>query len=565
VYNVIIIGGMAAGCKAASRLSRLSSNYQITIIEKSPFISLSKCGLPFFVSGELNDISELSKTPYGVLRDEKFFKDFEGINVLTKTEVFEIDPSKQELLCHDLDNNKNIKLNYDALLIATGSRVIKPDFTYKETPRISSVYSPSDSIKIRTALQKGEIKKAVIIGGGFAGCETAESLVSLWGIEITLIEKENSLFSSYFDPEISKHIEYCIKSDNILLLLSNKVEQIESDINGFPVTILDNGQKIISDHIFISLGLQPEVELARKININIGDSGGIIVDEKMRTNIPNIWAAGDCVETKNLITASPGYFPSGSIAGKMGRAAADSINGRKISFKGTAGTITSMLFDNVICSAGLTETKAEESGYKTGSVIGIWSDRADYHPEVKNIVGKLVYTKPGLKLLGLQLIGEGEVTRYIDPFTELLKERKSINSLLCLEHAFTHAHSSPFSPLNYLGYIAINQEKDGIINFSPRMLSSFNGIFIDVREKHEVEAKPFPENSINIPFSSIRLKINDFDLEQEIIFVCTKGSRSYETTRLFLNHGFTNVAYLGGGSLLFTELSKLPKFEEILL
>ena len=246
----------------------------------------------------------------------------------------------------------------------------------------------------------------------------------------------------------------------------------------------------------------------------------------------------------------------------MGRAAADSINGRKISFKGSAEPISLKLFDNVICSAGLTETKSEELGYNTGSVIGIWSDRADYHPEVKNIVGKLIYTKPGLKLLGLQLIGEGEVTRYIDPFTQLLKEKKSINSLLCLEHAFTPAHSSPFSPLNYLGYIAINQEKDGIINFSPRMLSSFNGIFIDVREKHEVESKPFPENSINIPFSGIRLKINDFDLEQEIIFVCTKGSRSYETTRLFLNHGFTNVAYLGGGSLLFTELSKLPKFEE---
>ncbi len=249
----------------------------------------------------------------------------------------------------------------------------------------------------------------------------------------------------------------------------------------------------------------------------------------------------------------------------MGRAAADSINGRKISFKGSAEPISLKLFDNVICSAGLTEKNAAELGYSTGSVLGIWSDRAEYHPEVKNIVGKLVYAKPGLKLLGLQLIGEGEVIRYIDPFTELLKDRKTIYSLLCLEHAFIPALSSPFSPLNYLGYIAINQEKDGIINFSPRLLSSFNGIFIDVREKNEAESKPFPENSINIPFSGIRSRINDFDLDQEIIFVCTKGSRSYEATRLFSNHGFKNVAYLGGGSLLFGELKKLPKFEEILL
>ncbi len=560
MFNVIIIGGMAAGCKAAARLSRLSSNYQVTVVEKSPFISLSSCGLPLYASGEI-DISDLTKTPYGITRDEKFFKDFEGITVLTNTEATDVNPWKKEVICID-HNNESLKLKYDALILATGCRAAKPSFPFPESPRISSMHSPEDSIKFRDAVQKGLIKKAVIIGGGVKGCETAESLVSLWGIETIIIEEKDSLLNNCFDFEFSKHIENCIKSDNVLTLLSTSVEKIEADMNGLPVVVLDNGQKIVSDFVFYCLGLRPETELAEKINIKLGASGGITVDERMRTSIPDIWAAGDCIEITNLVSGTSGYFPGGSLANRLGRAAADSIKGSKISFKGTVGAVSLKLFDSTICLAGLTERKAQECGYTTGSVIGVWSDRSDFHPDVKNIFGKLVYKKPGMKLLGLQLIGEGEVTRYIDVFSELLKEKRTLKALLCLEHSFYPSHSSPISPLNYLGYMAINQEKEGIINFNPLQLSSYDGLLIDVRETHDAETKPLQLKSINIPFSVIRTRVHDFDLNQEIIFVCAKGGRSYESARLFFNNGYKHVAYLGGGSLLFNELNMVPKFEE---
>lgn len=556
---------MAAGCKAAARLSRLSSDYQITIVEKSPFISLSSCGLPLYASGELGDISVLSKTAYGILRNEKFFRDFEGITVLTNTEATDINPWKQEVICFNFSKQENLKFKYDALILATGSKAVMPTFPFPQSPLISPMHSPADSIKFREAVQKGTIKKVVIIGGGVKGCETAESLVSLWGIETIIIEEKDSLLSSCVDFEFSGHIKNCLKSDKILTLLSTPVEKIETDMNGLPVVVLDNGQKIVSDYVICCTGLKPDIELAEKINIKLGSSGGIIVDERMRTSIPNIWAAGDCIESTNIVSGLPGYYPNGSLANRLGRAAADSINGSKISFKGTVGTVSLKLFDNIICSSGLTERKAKESGIATGSVIGIWSDRSDFHPDVKNTFGKLVYQKPGLKLLGLQLIGEGEVTRYIDVFSELLKERKTLKSLLCLEHAFYPSHSAPISPLNYLGYMAVNQEKEGIINFSPLQLSSFNGLFIDVREAQDAEAKPLPLKSINIPFSAVRTRIHDFDINQEIIFICTKGARSYESARLFANNGFKHVAYLGGGSLLLSELDKVSKYEELML
>ena len=402
------------------------------------------------------------------------------------------------------------------------------------------------------------------MGGGIKGLETAESLVSLWGIETILIEKGNQILGNSLDFEVSKYLESCISSGKILMLLSTSVEKIEKDKNELPVVCLDNGQKIVADSVILCTGLVPETELAESINTKIGSCGGIVVDDQMRTSIPDIWAAGDCVEVKNILTGTSGHYPGGSNANRLGRAAADSLSGRKVIFKGTVTTDSLQIFDYNICTAGLTEKDAVDAGFATASVTGVWSDRADFHPDVNNIVGKLVYQKPGLKLLGLQLIGKGEIARYIDVFCELLRERRTIKSLLCIEHAFNPSHSSPFTPLNYLGFMAINQEKDGIMNFNPLYLSSFSGMFVDVREKQDAESKPLPVTSLNIPFSEIRKRLNEFETNQEIIFICTKGGRSYETARLFANNGFKNVAYLGGGSLLLNVLKDISKLEELM-
>lgn len=565
MFNIIIIGGMAAGCKAAARLSRLSNNYRITIIEKSPFISLSRCGLPLYASGEIEDIFALTKTPYGIKRDENFFQDFEGINVLTHTEAVDIDPWKKEVDCFDRRNDQNFRLNYDALLFATGSFPEEPVFPYFESSRISSLYSPEDVIKFKELIKLGLIKKVVIIGGGEYALTYTESLITLWGIEVIIITDFDSELNDFFDTEFSKHITNSLNSDKLLTLLSTNVERIEPDGNNLPVIILDNDQKIVSDFVIISPNLKPETFLAEKINVKLGSSRGILIDERMRTNIPGIYAAGGCTEIKNIVTGKNIHFPDGSLANRMGRSAADSINGRRAEFKGTTGTKCLRVFDNNFCKSGLTESEAAQQGFGTASVLGIWSDRADFDPEVKNIFGKLIYQKPGLRLLGLQLIGEGDVLRYIDLFSLLLKEKRTLKSLLCTEHAFHPSNSTVLSPLNYLGCMAVNQEKDGIINFNPLKIHQFKGTFIDVREKHDAEAKPLPFDTKNIPFSILRSRINDFEQGEEILFICTKGGRSYESARLFRNNGYQKTAYLGGGSLLLSQFYGTLKFGEMAL
>jgi NADPH-dependent 2,4-dienoyl-CoA reductase/sulfur reductase-like enzyme/rhodanese-related sulfurtransferase len=559
VYNVIIIGGMAAGCKAAARLSRLSSNYQVTIIEKSSFISFSSCGLPLFASGELNDLSELTSTSYGVVRDEKYFCEVKGVKVLTQTEVKSIDPWEREVECFDIRKSDSIKLQYDYLIIATGSQIIKPAFQIESSPLISPFHSPADAKKFRQAVQQGNINKAVIVGAGFIGCELAEALTSMWGIETILIDKEDSLLPGCLDKEISAFAENIIKSDKILTLLSTRINRIETDANGYPVVFLDNGQKIVSDYVFYCLGVKPNTEIAKKINIKTGSRGGIIVDDQMRTSIPDIWAAGDCVELPHLVTGQTENFSYGSLANRMGRVAADSIIGRKSSLKGTAGTLSLKIFDSTISATGITEKKARQCGYSTGSVIGCWSDRPDYYPDAKNLIGKLVYEKPGLRLLGLQLIGEGETTRYLDVFSILLSNQKTVYDLLEVEHGYTPAHSSPISPLNNLGSIALNQEKDEIINYNPLLFSFFKGTCIDVREPDEIKMHPFTEDSLQIPLSQLRPKLidfkNQFGENFPFMLVCEKGPRSYEAARMFANAGFKNVSYLAGGNYLFSTFS----------
>ncbi len=554
MYNVIIIGGMAAGCKAAARLNRLSSNYQITIIEKSSYISFSSCGLPLFAAGELNDLSDLNKTPYGILRDEFFFRDVKGIRILLNTEVKKIDTVRNVVQCNYKE--EEFELSYHFLILATGTESIEPNFPYTLSPLISSFYSPASIKYFRQAVQKGEIEKVAIIGCDFSSCEIVEAFSSIWGIETILIEKEHSLLASYLDPEISSFVESCIKSDKIRLLLSTSVDKIEINEKELPVIFLGNGEKIVSDYVFYCLGVKPNTNLACKSNIRTGNQGGILVDEQMRTNIHNIWAAGGCVEIRDLVTGKPDYLSPGSLSNIMGRVAADSIAGENSTFKGSVGSYCLTLFNNNICSAGLTEKRAKELCFKTSSVIGFIPDRAEYDPEGKTILGKLVYEKPGFRLLGLQLIGEGEVTRYIDTFSILLSQKRTVHDLFSLQYGCNPVHSPSISPLSYLGFMATNQEIGGVKNINPILASSFNGLFVDVRELPEIESLPFSGKSIHMKLSELRERLKDFDLDYPIIFFCQKGPRGYEAAGTLVNYGYKNVSYLGGGNLLYSNISK---------
>jgi len=552
--NVVIIGGMAAGCKTAARLSRLSPDYQIIIVERNPIISFGSCGLPLYASGELDSIYDLAKTAYGKVRDTEYFRDVKGITVLTNTEVVNVSSNKQEVTIKNNKSNETKTLAYDKLVFATGSKLIEPQFQFPDSPNISSFHSAQDAKIFREAAQKGKVGKAVVIGGGFIGCELVEALTMLWGIETVLIEKEDLLLSTFLDSEISKLVENRILKNKIQILLSKEVIKIDLNDQELPIVYLNDGNKIECDYVFYNLGVKPNSLLAQKSGISIGETGGIIVDEQMRTNLTNVWAAGDCVEIKNLVTNKNDFFALGSLSNRTGRIVADSIAGKQTAFNGATGSISLKLFNLISSATGLTEKKAKELELNAASVIGCWSDRPDYHPDAKNLFGKLVFEKSSLKLLGLQLVGEGEVNRYLDLFAELLANGKTVHDLINVEHSYTPAHSSPISPLNYLGYMVLNQEEDGVNICTFNSLSKFDGLVLDVREEEEIISSLDFEKLTNSPLSSFTTKLQEINLTQPTTVICEKGPRAYEAARLLKNKGHKDIQYFGGGVTLLDEI-----------
>ncbi len=545
--RVLIIGGMAAGCKTAARVKRINPDYDVTIIEQRSFISFGACGMPLFAAGDVDDFFDLAKTPFGVVRDEEYFSKVKDVNVLLNTKVTKIDPDKKTITIKNNNNSEESFLEYDELVIATGAKPLKPPFKCPDSENISTFHHPLDAKRFREKAQKGLIESAVIIGGGLIGCELAEALVSLWGIETTLVERENRLLPGCLDEELSPVLEKYFRNNDVNIKLSTTVEKVELGEDGNPIVFTNGGEEFHADYLFLCLGVKPVVSLASEAGIRLGQSGGIATDGQLRTNIPNIWAGGDCIEIKNLITSELSIMPLGSLANRQGRVIANSIAGKEDSFKGAVGAMSMKVFDLITCSTGLSEHTALKLGYDAASVTGCWYDRPDYHPDHKSLFAKLVFDKSSHKILGAQMIGEGEVTRYIDTLTEMLKNNADIRQLIDAEHCYMPAHSSPMNPLNGLGSMAESLIFDDIDCMKCSKSDDFTGLVLDVREDSEVEANPYPFPSIRIPLKGFRKKVVELRKEASVLIVCQKGPRAYDVAKYMKNIGFSDVSYLGGG------------------
>lgn len=543
--TVLIIGGMAAGCKTATRLKRLKPDYEITIIEKKPFVSYGTCGMPFYASGDVEDFMAPATTPWNMLRDADYFKNAKDINVLTHTEVLEIDTNSKILLAKNLISQQELKLKFDYLVFATGAKPYELKFPYPKSDKILDFHNPLNAKKFKELAQTGKIGSVAIIGGGYIGVELAEAMVSLWGIETHLIELTDRLLPNSLDKEISGLLQKTLSNEDINIYLETTVLSIEEKDN--LIVNLNNGCQLTVDLVFNCTGIKPNSALAESIAVKTNNFSAIEVDEQLRTNIPSVWAAGDCICSKNIITNLPSFFPLGSLANRQGKIVAESIAGLNPEYKGAIGTNSIKVFGFTICSAGLNEKFASQYKLNFASVWGSFYDRPDYMPESKTIFAKMLYEKNSLRLLGLQLAGRGELTRYIDAFSIFASDKKTAFDLLNFEHAYTPTHSNPMNPLNFLGAMAISQEKDGVICANPQEITNFNGQILDVREKEEINSIKCDGNVIETSIIEFRNKIMELDKTKPLLVVCQKGPRSYEVARFCKNSGFIDVKYLGGG------------------
>ncbi len=549
--KVVIIGGMAAGCKAAARLKRLEPNYKVVIIEKLPILSFGACGMPFYASGDIDDFKELASAPWGTLRDADFFEKTKGIKVFTETEAKKINHDSKKVYCKSLNSGKEFSIDYDYLIIASGSEALKPPFPAEPREKISSFKNPYDAKNFREKAQTGRIGKVAIIGGGSIGCELAESMTALWGIETHLIELTDRLLPTNFDKEMSEILVRRLQKNDVKIHLNAKVKKVSANKENNPTVIIEGKEEIEVDYVFVCAGIKPNVELAESIGCEIGDLCGIIVDENMRTSIPNVWAAGDCVETRDLITERQGYFPLGSLANRQGKVAADSIAGINNKFSGALGAVSLKIFGLNCSVVGLNESSIKRENIDYDCVWGTWYDRPHYMPGSKTLFGKMIYDKKDLRLLGFQLFGEGEATRYIDAFSVYASDRKTATDLLNFEHAYCPPHSSPMNPLNFLGSMAIAQKNDNTKPQNPKFLDDFEGQILDIRENVEKEQLPLKKENHSVTLDKFRDYVEKLDKNKPVLVVCQKGVRAYEATRFLKKRGFKDVSYLGGGIQLY--------------
>jgi len=548
--NIVVIGASAAGLKAACRARRLMPKAKIKVVDKSKFISYSACGLPYFLSGDIDSFLELNKTAYDVVKDIDYFRQTKDVEILAQTEALKIDSSHKIVHCRTL-TGKTLSLPYDKLLIATGAEPVIPTIAGHNLPGVCAFNKAEDAIKLRKALQSGEIAKAAIIGAGFIGCELCEAFTAMWGVEVELFEILRLPLTKMLDEELGTIALREITNNGVETHFNCRIEKI--DLEGDKLSIHTGRQSFKGfDRVIFAAGVKPSVQLALAAGVEIGWSGGIKVDRHLHTNIPDIFAAGDCVEVTHILTGQPLHLPLGSLANRMGRTAGNNLAGGKDTFGPVAGAACLKLYDISLASVGLTAVAAREAGFQPGESWGVFTDRAHFYPEAQLYSAKMVYNIPSRQILGLQAAGKGDIIRRIDAASNMIKDGLTLERLLEFEPAYAPPFANALDPIHFLAYAAIASLDEGIESFNPLQLEkrSQEAVVIDVREEAEISEMPLncpSQQFLTISLTQLRRRLSEIPQEGKIVVVCQRGTRAAEAVRILQEKGFKEVSYLGGG------------------
>jgi NADPH-dependent 2,4-dienoyl-CoA reductase/sulfur reductase-like enzyme/rhodanese-related sulfurtransferase len=540
--KLVVIGGVASGTKTAAKAIRENPDLDVTVLTEEDYISYAGCGLPYYIGNVIKEKKHLT-----IMNPEKF-KD-KDITVLLRTRAEKIIPGQKKVIAKDLVTSEEKEFPYDKLVLATGAKPIVPPIPGIELKNVYTLRSVTDAFKIRDAVEKEGIKKAVVVGGGFIGLEVAENL-SLQGVKVTLVELLDQILPN-FDKEIALLAEKHLKEKGIDIFTCEKAVSIEGE-DGRVKALLTDKRKIDADIVLLSIGVKPNTQLAADAGIELGFKGAIKVNENMETNIHDIYAVGDCAENINLVTGKPAWFPMGSTANKMGRVAALNLypKGEKESLKGVLGTTVVKLFDINVAKTGLSERDAKNAGYNIITVIVPAHDRAHYYPGAKNIITKLIVDKATHRLLGAQIIGEGVVDKPIDIAATVITLGGTVQDMAKLDLAYAPPFSSAMSSTIVAANVARNKLLGKLEGISPLELKdklSDPGLqIIDVREEAEYQVGAIP-GSLNIPLKEIKKRVGEIDKQRETVIVCKLGLRAYLAYITLKHLGVKNLRILDGG------------------
>lgn len=534
------MGGVAGGATCAARLRRLDEGAEIIVLERGPYVSFANCGLPYYVGNVINDEAKL------LLASPALFRERFNIEVRTLNEVTGIDREARTIAVRDLVTGREYSEHYDALVLSPGAAPIRPSWPGIDLPGIFTLRSIPDSREIRDWIESRSPRRAVVVGGGFIGLEMAENLAHR-GIAVTIVELANQLMPP-LDPEMAEYARQQIESHGAGLRLGDGVAAFEQSGNGTLIVHTQGGAPFDADLIVLAIGVRPETTLARNAGLEIGQRGGIRVDSQLRTSDPRIWAIGDAVEIKNLLTGRWELVPLAGPANRQGRVAADAICGRASHFEGVQATAVCGFFGLTVALTGATEKALRSAGIKDYQAVYLHPNQhVGYYPGAQAIHMKLLYRKSDGRVLGAQAVGESGVERRIDVIATAIKLKATVFDLEDMELCYAPQYGAAKDPVNLAGMIAANVLR-GDAEIAPwSELGSSDAFVLDVREPQEVQAGSIP-GSVNIPLGQLRMRLNELPPSGEIWVTCGVGQRAYYACRILAQHGFLARNLSGGYS-----------------
>jgi len=553
--NILIIGAVAVGPKAGCRFKRLCQDAAVTLIDQDDIISYGGCGIPYYISGDVSDESELRSTSFHMVRDEGFFRDDKGVTVLTGTKALKIDRKKKKVRVRDR-NGIEKDLSYDKLVIGMGTRPRELNIPGTGLKNVFRVGNMHDAIAIKQLITAGRVEKAVVIGGGFIGLEMAEALADMWQIETSVVEYCEQIMPGFVSKSMARMAQKRMADEGVAFYLGECVEALEGAES--VERIRTNKRTLPADLVILAVGVVPNTGLAADAGLEIGSGGFIVVNDHLQTSDPDIYAGGDCVQIQNLVTGKPGFFPLGSMANRQGRVIGTNLAGGDAVFKGGVGSFVVKIFDMALAGAGLSDETARKCGFDAVGIQVAQFDRAHFYPEKEIIYLELVVDRKTRRVLGIQGFGgqsSGLFAR-VNAVAAILQYQPTVEAVSNLELAYSPPFASAMDIVNALGNAAENF-LDG--RYTPMDFDEFAAcwpqrgkndcVYLDCRAPADAKAfeEKYPDIWKSIPHNELMQRLNEVPKDKKLILICNTGVRSYEAQINLRARGIDNTVSVGAG------------------
>lgn len=538
--NYLIIGGVAGGATVAARLRRMDEKANIILFERGKYVSYANCGLPYYIGDTINNREKL------FVQTAKGFTDRFRIDIRTEQEVTAIRPDKKEVEIKNLSTGETYTETYDKLVLSPGAEPLRPGIEGIGSKKIFTLRNVPDTDTIKNYVNTENPKRAIVVGGGFIGLEMAENLHDL-GIQVDVVEMANQVMAP-LDFSMAAIVHRQLTDKGVGLHLEDGVSRFEEKDGGVTVH-LRSGKQIATDMVLLSIGVRPETKLAKDAGLAIGERGGIAVNDYMQTSDANIYALGDAVEVRHLVTGQPALIPLAGPANKQGRIVADNIVfGNKKKYPGSIGTSIAKVFDLTVAAAGANAKLLQRNNIPYISSYTHGASHAGYYPGAVPLSIKILFAPENGKLLGAQIVGFNGVDKRIEMLAQVIQRGGTVHDLAELEHAYAPPYSSAKDPVNMAGFVAENilNKKSRIIQWRELAELPADTIRIDVRTHDEYKLGTIP-GFINIPVDELREHLDELPKEKPIVVTCAVGLRGYLAYRILVQNGFKHVRNLSGG------------------